>query len=48
MPTPKTLKSGEKKYYRSNKLFLTKKILKLDDDKAVEFLRTLLGLFSLR
>jgi len=38
MPTAKTLKSGEKKYYRSNKLLLTNKILKLDDDKAVEFL----------
>lgn len=38
MPTPRTLKSGEKKYYRSNKLLLTTKILKLDDDKAVEFL----------
>jgi ATP-dependent helicase YprA (DUF1998 family) len=38
MPTPRTLKSGEKKYYRSNKLLLTKKILNLDDDNAVEFL----------
>jgi ATP-dependent helicase YprA (DUF1998 family)/rubrerythrin len=38
MPTPRTLKSGERKYYRSNKLLLTTKILKLDDDKAVEFL----------
>jgi ATP-dependent helicase YprA (DUF1998 family) len=38
IPTPRTLKSGEKKYYRSNKLLLTTKILKLDDDKAVEFL----------
>ncbi len=38
MPTPRTLKSGEKKYYRSNKLLLTTKILQLDDDKAVEFL----------
>jgi len=38
MPTPRTLKSGKKKYYRSNKLMLTTKILKLDDDKAVDFL----------
>ena len=38
MPTPKILKNGEKKYYRSNKLLLTKKILKLDDDNAVDFL----------
>ena len=38
MPTPRILKSGEKKYYRSNKLWLTKKILKIDDEKAVEFL----------
>ena len=38
MPTLRTLKSGEKKYYRSNKLLLTTKILKLDDDKAVEFI----------
>ena len=38
MPTPRTLKSGEKKYYRSNKLLLTKKILDLDDDEAVKFL----------
>lgn len=38
MPTPYTLKSGEKKYYRSNKLTITKKILNLDDEKAVEFL----------
>ena len=37
-PTPYTLKSGEKKYYRSNKLLITKKVLKLDDNKAVEFL----------
>ena len=39
MPTPRILKSGEKKYYRSNKLLLTTKILKLDDDKAVDFLK---------
>ena len=38
MPTPFTTKSGEKKYYRSNKLLLTKKNLNLDDDNAVEFL----------
>lgn len=38
MPTPRILKSGEKKYYRSNKLLLTKKILNLNDDNAVEFL----------
>lgn len=38
MPTPRTLKSGEKKYYRSNKLLLTTKFLKRDDDKAVEFI----------
>ncbi len=38
MPTPLKLKSGEKKYYRSNKLLLTKKILNLDNEKAVEFL----------
>ena len=38
MPTPRILKSGEKKYYRSNKLWLTTKILQLDGDKAVEFL----------
>ena len=38
MPTPYTLKSGEKKYYRSNKLTVTKRILNLSDEKAVEFL----------
>lgn len=38
MPTPYLLKSGEKKYYRSNKLTITKKVLSLDDEKAVEFL----------
>lgn len=38
MPTPYALKGGERKYYRSNKLLLTKKILNLDDDNAVEFL----------
>lgn len=37
MPTPRALNNGEK-YYRSNKLLLTKKILKLDDKEAVEFL----------
>jgi len=39
IPTPYTLKSGEKKYYRSNKLTVTKNALNLDDDKAVEFLK---------
>lgn len=39
LPTPYTLKSGEKKYYRSNKLLLTKLILKLNDEEAVEFLK---------
>jgi ATP-dependent helicase YprA (DUF1998 family) len=38
MPTPYKLKTGEIKYYRSNKLLLTKKILNLDDEKAIEFL----------
>jgi ATP-dependent helicase YprA (DUF1998 family) len=38
LPTPRTLKSGEKTYYRSKKLLLTTKILKLNDAKAVEFL----------
>jgi hypothetical protein len=38
MPTPKVLKSGEKKYYYSNKLIITKKILNLDDEKATELL----------
>jgi len=38
MPTPYTLKSGEKKYYRSNKLTITKKILNLNDEKAIDFL----------
>lgn len=38
LPTPYTLKSGEKKYYRSNKLTITKRILNLDEDKAIEFL----------
>lgn len=38
MPTPYTLKSGEQKYYRSNKLTITKQVLKLDDDNAAEFL----------
>jgi ATP-dependent helicase YprA (DUF1998 family)/rubrerythrin len=38
MPTPRILKNGERKYYRSNKLVLTKKSLNLDDEKAVEFL----------
>ena len=43
MPTPYTLKSGERKYYRSNKLSLTKKSLNLDDEKAVEFLEQYWG-----
>ncbi|MEA4937230.1 MAG: DEAD/DEAH box helicase [Paludibacter sp.] len=38
MPTPYTLKSGEKKYYRSNKLTVTKRILNLDEERAIEFL----------
>lgn len=38
MPTPRLLKSGEKTYYRSNKLFITKRTLNLDDEGAVEFL----------
>lgn len=38
MPTPRILKNGERKFYHSNKLILTKKILNLDDDKAIEFL----------
>lgn len=38
MPTPYRLKNGEKKYYRSNKFTVTKRILNLDDDKAVKFL----------
>ena len=38
MPTPRILLNGEKKYYRSNKLFITTKILNLDEEKAVEFL----------
>jgi ATP-dependent helicase YprA (DUF1998 family)/rubrerythrin len=38
MPFPKLLKNGERKYYRSNKLLITKKSLNIDDDKAVEFL----------
>ena len=38
MPTPYTLKSGERKYYHSNKLIITKNILNLDNEKAVEFL----------
>ncbi len=43
MPTPRILKNGEKKYYRSNKLLLTKKVLKLDDEKAVDFLNNYWG-----
>ena len=43
MPTPYTLKSGEKKYYRSNKLLVTKKSLNIDDDKAVDFLEQYWG-----
>ena len=43
MPTPYTLKSGEKKYYRSNKLTVTKRILNLDDEKAIEFLSNYWG-----
>ncbi len=38
MPTPRKLKSGGKKYYRSNKLIVTKKALGVEDDVAVEFL----------
>jgi len=38
MPTRRTLKSGETKYYRSNKLLLTKRILNLEDEQAVDFL----------
>lgn len=43
MPTPHILKSGERKYYRSNKLLITKKSLNLDDEKAVEFLEQYWG-----
>ena len=38
MPTPKTLKDGTKSFYRSNKLTITKQVLKLDDNEAVDFL----------
>lgn len=38
MPTQYILKSGEKKYYHSNKLTVTKRILNLDDERAIEFL----------
>jgi ATP-dependent helicase YprA (DUF1998 family) len=40
MPTPRphTSKSEDKKYYHSNKLLCTKKVLNLDDERAVEFL----------
>lgn len=38
MPTQYTLNSGEKRYYRSNKLTVTKRILNLDDEKAIDFL----------
>lgn len=38
MPTPQILKSGEKKYYRSNKLTVTKNVLNVDEEKAVDFL----------
>jgi ATP-dependent helicase YprA (DUF1998 family) len=38
MPTPRILKNGDKTYFRSNKLLLTKKTLKLDDNKASEFI----------
>ncbi len=43
LPTPYTLKSGERKYYRSNKLWLTKKSLKVNDEEAVEFLEQYWG-----
>jgi len=38
LPTPRRLKSGERNYYRSNKLYLTQKVLGLTDDEAVGFL----------
>jgi len=38
IPISKILKSGEKSYSRQNKLTLTKKILNLDNEKAIEFL----------
>lgn len=37
MPTP-TSKTGERKYYSTNKLNITKKILNSDNDKAIELL----------
>lgn len=38
MPTPYTLKTGEQKYYHSNKLEVTKKALSMNDKDAVDFL----------
>jgi hypothetical protein len=38
LPTSKQKVNGEKYFYRSNKLSVTKSFLKLDDEKAVEFL----------
>src|SRR5690606_28784788 len=37
-PTRRILKSGEDAYYRSNKLTITKKALKVETDDAVKFL----------
>ncbi len=43
MPTARILKSGEMTYYRSNKLLMTKKVLKLNDEEAVGFLESYWG-----
>lgn len=38
MPTPRVLKTGEKRYYHSNKLNITKTILGTSEEDSVEFL----------
>ena len=38
LPTAFQKKNGERAYYRSNKMTMTKKFLKVDDDEAIKFL----------
>ena len=38
MPTPYNLKNGEQRYYHSNKLEITKRVLSVNEKEAVDFL----------
>jgi ATP-dependent helicase YprA (DUF1998 family) len=43
MPSSRLLKNGVKQYYRSNKLLITKRVLHVDDNQAVNFISSYWG-----